>query len=68
MSDLYGNHIVGFPTRRLICMEYLDKMANGVDPFNKQLFTKRWQTFKRLIESVFKMGGHRNTALKFIAA
>ena len=21
MSDLFGNHIVGFPTRRLICNE-----------------------------------------------
>ena len=21
MSDLFGNHIVGFPTRRLICIE-----------------------------------------------
>ena len=22
MSDLFGNHIVGFPTRRLICVYY----------------------------------------------
>ena len=21
MSDLFGNHIVGFPTRQLICLE-----------------------------------------------
>ena len=30
MSDLFGNHIVGFPTRRLICYRKCDMVSVAV--------------------------------------
>ena len=32
MSDLFGNHIVGFPTRRLICRIHITIFIAGVVP------------------------------------
>ena len=34
MSDLFGNHIVGFPTRRLKCSGIKDTLCPGPD-FNR---------------------------------
>ena len=30
MSELFGNHIVGFPTRRLICLALLSKTSSDI--------------------------------------
>ena len=36
MSDLFGNHIVGFPTRRLICISLIqiETLATSFDSVN----------------------------------
>ena len=65
MSHLVGNPEDWFShdAAQIIKFSESNQYMYGIfgDPFNKQLFTKRWQTFKILIESVFKMGGHQNS-------
>ena len=42
MSDLFGNHIVGFPTRRLICVKYLsDNNFPTIGKIRGKLFPDR---------------------------
>ena len=68
MSDLFGNHIVGFPTRRLICrrgiklLYYLCIFALkvvfylndvSVNGFSSVCIFKIWNTFKDLYNDRF---------------
>ena len=54
MSDLFGNHIVGFPTRRLICSKFqIAKNHNSlyVETSSKS-GTNVQQAFTDLVQSI----------------
>ena len=52
MSDLFGNHIVGFPTRRLICNE--DMLAQCMSGQNMQWCLDDCTQFKKQSEIKIK--------------
>ena len=62
MSDLFENHIVGFPTRRLICTDYKHSL-------NLVLYTQRNQRIHhktKLFNSIKKEGERKKGLPKLI--
>ena len=67
MSDLFGNHIVGFPTRRLICFRnmspvtqlYVSVDASTKDSLKKidrPLFKDFWERFLESLKALSEKG------------
>ena len=50
MSDLFGNHIVGFPTRRL--KSWLSKLRNS-EPSDSELWCCRPETEVRVLKLMY---------------
>ena len=72
MSGLFGNHIVGFPTRRLICnLVVMAIFNNGLNPY----LTNGFSHYYQLGESTFIFRGVRSDfyflshfSMKFLCA
>ena len=56
MSDLSPNHIVGFPTRRLIYLDYKRKLDLLVFLCDKAAILEIYRLKDRIFPNIFKMG------------